>query len=41
MLAGYFEVNWGDSEVQAMLLAIVGCGYAGCGYAAVSPDTSR
>lgn len=28
MLAGYFEVNWGDSEVLAMLLAIVGCGYA-------------
>jgi putative inorganic carbon (hco3(-)) transporter len=28
MLAGYFEVNWGDSEVLAMLLAVVGCGYA-------------
>ncbi|HLH43772.1 MAG TPA: O-antigen ligase family protein [Bryobacteraceae bacterium] len=28
MLAGYFEVNWGDSEVLGMFLALVGCGYA-------------
>jgi putative inorganic carbon (hco3(-)) transporter len=35
MLAGYFEVNWGDSEVLAMLLAVVGCGYA-----LISLDTS-
>jgi putative inorganic carbon (hco3(-)) transporter len=35
MLAGYFEVNWGDSEVLAMLLAVVGCGYA-----VINPDTS-
>ncbi|HEY7334726.1 MAG TPA: O-antigen ligase family protein [Bryobacteraceae bacterium] len=31
MLGGYFEVNWGDSEVLGMLLAIVGCGYAALG----------
>lgn len=28
MLAGYFEVNLGDSEVLAMFLAVLGCGYA-------------
>ena len=28
MLGGYFEVNWGDSEVLGMFLAVVGCGYA-------------
>ena len=28
MLGGYFEVNWGDSEVLGLFLAIVGAGYA-------------
>lgn len=28
MFGGYFEVNLGDSEVLAMFLAAVGCGYA-------------
>jgi putative inorganic carbon (HCO3(-)) transporter len=27
MLGGYFEVNLGDSEVQAMFLAVLACGY--------------
>ena len=27
MLAGYEEVNLGDSEVLAMFLAVVSCGY--------------
>jgi putative inorganic carbon (hco3(-)) transporter len=42
MLAGYFEVNWGDSEVLAMLLAVVGCGYALISPATpwINPDTS-
>lgn len=28
MIGGYFEVNLGDSEVLAMFLAVVGCGYS-------------
>ncbi len=28
MVGGYFEVNLGDSEVLAMFLAVIGCGYA-------------
>jgi putative inorganic carbon (HCO3(-)) transporter len=28
MLGGYFEVNFGDSEVLAMFLATIACGYA-------------
>jgi O-antigen ligase len=28
MLGGFFEVNFGDSEVLAMFLAVVACGYA-------------
>ena len=28
MAGGYFEVNLGDSEVLAMFLAVVGCGYS-------------
>ena len=28
MVGGYFEVNLGDSEVLAMFLAVVGCGYS-------------
>lgn len=27
LIAGFFEVNTGDSEVLAMFLAIIGCGY--------------
>ena len=27
MCGGYFEVNFGDSEVQAMFLATIACGY--------------
>jgi putative inorganic carbon (hco3(-)) transporter len=27
LLAGYFEVNLGDSEVLAMFLSVMGCGY--------------
>jgi O-antigen ligase len=27
MLSGYFEVNWGDSEVLGMFLAVAGCAY--------------
>jgi hypothetical protein len=27
MLSGYEEVNLGDSEVLAMFLAVVACGY--------------
>lgn len=30
MVGGYFEVNLGDSEVLAMFLAAVGCGYSIC-----------
>jgi putative inorganic carbon (HCO3(-)) transporter len=33
MFGGYFEVNWGDSEVLGMFLAV-----AGCGYVARNPD---
>lgn len=36
MLAGYFEVNLGDSEVLGMFLAVLGCGYA-----ASAPSQSR
>ena len=28
MLGGYFEVNLGDSEVLAMFLGALGCGYS-------------
>jgi len=28
MVGGYFEVNLGDSEVLAMFLGVIGCGYA-------------
>ena len=31
LLGGYFEVNWGDSEVLGMFLAVVGCGYSALG----------
>jgi len=31
MFAGYFEVNFGDSEVLGMLLAVIGCGYVAVG----------
>ena len=27
LIGGYFEKNLGDSEVLAMFLAVVGCGY--------------
>src|SRR5262249_35598651 len=27
MVGGYFEVNFGDSEVLGMFLAVMGCGY--------------
>jgi O-antigen ligase len=35
MCGGYFEVNFGDSEVQAMFLAIIACGYSALN---ASPD---
>ena len=37
LFAGYFEVNWGDSEVLGFFLAIVGTGYVAV---AATPDTS-
>ncbi len=39
MLAGYEEVNLGDSEVLAMFLAVVSCGYVALGETA--GDTAR
>jgi len=27
MVAGFFELNLGDSEVLTMFLVVVGCGY--------------
>ena len=46
MLGGYFEVNWGDSEVLGMFLAVAGCGYVAAqtqtiqSKLGVTPDTS-
>jgi O-antigen ligase len=45
MLSGFYELNLGDSEVLAMFLAVIACGYVACGYGAIesgsSPDVSR
>jgi len=37
LVAGFFEYNLGDSEVLAMFLAVLGCGYVAVG--SVKPDS--
>jgi O-antigen ligase len=39
MLAGYEEVNLGDSEVLAMFLAVVSCGYVALGEEFLRPHS--
>jgi putative inorganic carbon (HCO3(-)) transporter len=39
MVGGYEEVNLGDSEVLALFLGVVGCGYAAVSLAAGTEDS--
>jgi O-antigen ligase len=41
MVGGYFEVNLGDSEVLAMFLAAVACGYAASSFISDSTPARR
>jgi len=40
MVSGIFEVNLGDSEVLAMFLAVVACGYVAADYGRSRPELS-
>ncbi len=40
MVGGYEEVNLGDSEVLALFLGVVGCGYAAVAFAAAEVDAA-